>query len=362
MPIGSDPPGDTGPRAGAVHGDTASPPGSARGDTAPPVGAVHGDTAPPLGSDRGGAAQLPGSARGGRASSRGPSRGDQPSSSGSAGGGRRAAVPPWAYFIGSAVFHYLGPSFAVLLFARVGPLGVAGLRIWSAALVFALWRRPWRVLGGAGRRLLLAWGLVLAVMNACFYLAIARLPLGTVAAIEFLPVIALAALGTRTTRNLAALVAVVGGVYVLTDVRLSGRPLGFVFAFANAALFAGYIVIAHRAARRFPSGIDGLAAAMLVAAVCVLPLGAWQAVPALADPVALAAGIGVGVASSVIPYVCDQLAMARMARATYALLVALLPAAATVIGAVVLGQVPSPAEAAGVALVITGVALHRERR
>ena len=278
---------------------------------------------------------------------------------------RRIAVPPWSYFAGSALFHYLGPSFAVLLFARCAPSGVAGLRIWSAALVFALWRRPWRVLvrlDRTGRRLVLAWGLLLAAMNVCFYLAIARLPLGTVAAIEFLPVIALAALGARTPRNAAALVAAAAGVYVLTDVRLAGEPLGFALAFANAALFAGYIVIAHRAARRLPSGIDGLAAAMLVAAVCAVPLGAWKAVPALVDPVALGAGIGVGISSSVIPYVCDQLAMARMRRSTYALLVALLPAVATVVGVAVLRQVPSPVEAGGVALVIAGVALHRERR
>ena len=108
----------------------------------------------------------------------------------------------------SAVFHYLGPAFAVLLFARVDVLGVAWLRIAAAGLVFALWRRPWRVLAsldGDARRLLAAWGAVLAVMNCCFYLAIDRLPLGTVAAIEFLPVIALAALGARSRRNLLAL-------------------------------------------------------------------------------------------------------------------------------------------------------------
>ncbi|WP_433174652.1 EamA family transporter [Actinoallomurus sp. CA-150999] len=277
---------------------------------------------------------------------------------------RRATVPAWSYFAGSAVFHYLGPSFAVLLFARVGPLGVAGLRIWSAAILFAVWRRPWRLFArsAAGRHLLVGWGLVLALMNCCFYLAISRLPLGTVAAIEYLPVIALAALGARTPRNLAALVAAVGGVYVLTDVRLTGQPLGFVFAFANAGLFAAYIVIAHRAARRSASGVDGLAAAMLVAGLLVVPLGAWQSAPAFTDPVALVAGIGVGISSSVIPYVCDQLAMARMARSTYALLVALLPATATVVGVVVLRQIPSPAEIAGVALVIAGVALHREPR
>jgi inner membrane transporter RhtA len=275
-------------------------------------------------------------------------------------------APPWSFFVGSAVFHYLGPAFAVLLFARLAPLGVAGLRIWSAALVFALWRRPWRVLARldrAGRRVIVAWAAVLAVMNACFYLAIDRLPLGTVAAIEFLPVIALAALGARTKRNVAALVAAVGGVYVLTDVRLAGEPLGFVFAFANAALFAAYIVLAHRTAQRLGGigGIDGLAAAMLLACLFVAPVAAGQAAPALTDPIALAAGVGVGISSSVIPYVCDQLAMARMPRATYALLVALLPATATVIGVVVLRQIPALAEIAGVALVITGVALHRER-
>ncbi len=261
------------------------------------------------------------------------------------------------------MFHYLGPAFAVLLFARVDVLGVAWLRIASAALVFALWRRPWRAfarLDRDARRLLLAWGAVLAVMNACFYLAIDRLPLGTVAAIEFLPVIALAALGARTPRNGLALVLAVPGVYLLTGVRLEGEPLGVALAFGNAVLFALYIVLAHRVARHDDlSGIDGLAISMLAAAVFVTPLGGWEVVPALGDPVALLAGVGVGVCSSVVPYVSDQLAMRRLPRATYALLVSLLPATATVIGVAVLAQVPSVTEVAGVALVIAGVALHR---
>ena len=112
--------------------------------------------------------------------------------------------PPHAYFVGSAVFHYLGPAFAVLLFARVDVLGVAGFESPAAAAVFALWRRPWRLVGrldAASRWTFIAWGAVLAVMNVRFYLAIDRLPLGTVAAIEFLPVIALAAFGTRTWRE-----------------------------------------------------------------------------------------------------------------------------------------------------------------
>jgi inner membrane transporter RhtA len=272
-------------------------------------------------------------------------------------------VPPHAWFVVSAVFHYLGPSFAVLLFARIEPLGVAWLRIAVAAAVFALWRRPWRVarsLDRAGRRLVLAWGLVLATMNACFYLAIDRLPLGTVAAIEFLPVVVMAAVGARSGRNLLAVAVAGGGVWLLTDVRLAGAPVGFLLAGANALLFAGYVVLGSRAARggRVP-GIDGLALAMAVAALAALPLGLAVAAPAFTDPVALAAAVGVGISSSVIPYVCDQLAMARLPRATYALLVALLPATATVVGLLVLGQVPTVPEALGVALVVAAVGLHR---
>jgi inner membrane transporter RhtA len=280
-----------------------------------------------------------------------------------AGAARRGiaqSAPPEAYFVVSAIFHYLGPAFAVLLFARVDVLGVAWLRIASAALIFAVWRRPWRNVRGAWR-LLLVWGAVLAVMNSTFYMAIDRLPLGTVAAIEFFPVIILAALGTRTLRNLAALALAVPGVYLLTDVALEGDALGVAFAFANAALFATYIVVSHRAAQRGDvPGIDLLGSAMLIAAVVATPIGAWAAVPAFTDPVAIAAGIGVGVSSSVIPYVTDQLAMARMTRSTYALMVALLPAVATVIGVVVLAQLPSALEAVGVALVILGVAVHRD--
>ena len=259
--------------------------------------------------------------------------------------GLAQTTPPEAFFVVSAIFHYLGPAFAVLLFARVDVLGVAWLRIASAAVIFALWRRPWRSVRGSGTtRLLLAWGAVLALMNSTFYLAIDRLPLGT-----------------RTPRNMGALALAIPGVYLLTDVALEGDPLGVVFAFINAGLFAAYIMVSHRAAQNGSvPGIDLLGMAMLIAAVVATPIGAWAAVPAFGDPVAIAAGIGVGVSSSVIPYVTDQLAMARMSRSTYALMVALLPATATVIGIVVLAQLPSAVEAAGVALVIVGVGLHRD--
>jgi inner membrane transporter RhtA len=272
-------------------------------------------------------------------------------------------VPPHAYFMVSAVFHYLGPAFAVLLFAHIEPLGVAWLRIASAAVIFAAWRRPWRYYRGlhaSARRNVLMLGSVLALMNVCFYLAIDRLPLGTVGAIEFLGPIGLAALGVRSRRNFGALALAIAGVYVLTDVRFAGQPLGFAFAFANCALFVLYIILGHRiAADGGTTGIDRLGCAMLIAMVVAFPIGIRDALPAFVSPLLLAAAIGVGVSSSVIPYVSDQLAMARLPRATFALLLSLLPAMASLIGALVLHQLPTPAEVGGIALVIGGVLLHR---
>ena len=281
-------------------------------------------------------------------------------------------LPPVSYFLTSAVFHYLGPSFAVLLFAHVAVLGVAWLRIAAAAVVFALWRRPWRLLRtltAPQLRVLLALGAVLAAMNSLFYLAIDRLPLATVGAIEFLGTVVLAAAGARTRRNVLALALVIGGVIALTAVRLAGDALGFIFAFANCVGFMLYVTLGHkianisadgtRAAPGSMSGIDQLGAAMLVAAVVAIPAGLPAAIPAFTHPRWLLWGIGVGVCSSVIPYVTDQLAMARLPRATFALLLALLPAAAAVIGFVILGQVPTREDFLGIGLVIAGVALHQ---
>ena len=289
-------------------------------------------------------------------------------------------LPPASFFATSAVFHYLGPSLAVLLFAHVQALGVAWLRIAAAAVFFAIWRRPWRIWRSAQpaqRWIFLALGVVLAAMNSLFYLAVDRLPLSTVGAIEFLGTVILAALGARTRRNLLALLLAVGGVVVLTDVRLSGQPLGFVFAFANCAGFMLYVILGHRIANTplavttaqggdvsrgaSPmSGIDQLGLSMLIAAAVATPAGIGYAAAAFTHPLWLAWGIGVGLCSSVIPYITDQLAMARLNRSTFALMLALLPAVATIIGFLVLGQAPTGQDLAGIALVIIGVAIHRE--
>lgn len=272
-------------------------------------------------------------------------------------------VPPHVWFAVSAVFHYLGPSFAVLLFPAVGVLGVAWLRIASAAAVFAPWTRPWRTIANADARtrwLLVGLGACLAIMNAAFYLALDRLPMSLVAAIEFVGTIAVALYGLRTGRNLAALAVAVLGVFILIDVTWSSDPLGLFWAVLNGALFVGYIILGHRISQGGASGgIERLGAAMAIAFVFVMPIGFAEAMRAFGSLELVLAGVGVGVCSSVIPYVCDQLAMSRLPRASFALLLALLPATATIVGVVVLAQIPTLKDVVGVILVMLGVAIHK---
>lgn len=271
-------------------------------------------------------------------------------------------LPPHVWFGISAVFHYLGPAFAVLLFPHVGVLGMAWLRIATAALIFAPLTRPWRSFARADRStrlLLLAFGACLAVMNCSFYLALDRLPISLVA-IEFVGTIGVAAIGLRSPRNLAALAVAVAGTLLLIDVRWSDDPIGLFWAFLNGALFVGYIVLGHRvAASGAGGGIAGLGAAMAIAFIVVLPIGLTDALPAFFSLPLLFAAIGVGICSSVIPYICDQLAMSRLPRASFALMLSLLPVTATLIGVVVLRQMPSFTDCLGIALVVAGVAFHK---
>lgn len=269
-------------------------------------------------------------------------------------------LPPQALFVLGAISQYVGAALAVLLFASVPAAGVAWLRVVAAAAVLVAWRRPWRT-RWTRRRLALvaAFGVVLALMNLCFYLAIARLPLGTAVAIEFCGPIAVAALGSRTGRDFGALALGFAGVLALADVHLSGSPGGFALAAAAGAFWAAYIVLGHRVAA--DSEIrpqDGLALAMAIGAAGLAPALVVSAAPALVDPLLLAACLAVGVASSVVPYALEQIAMRRLPRARFALLLALLPATAAAVGAIVLGQVPGLLEAAGIALVVVAASLR----
>jgi inner membrane transporter RhtA len=285
------------------------------------------------------------------------------------------AVPPHAWFGVSAIFHYLGPSFAVLLFPVIGVLGVAWFRIASAALIFAPTTRPWRTFRHSTHRermLLITLGACLAMMNSAFYLALERLPISLVASIEFLGTIGIALWALRTVRNYLALALAVVGVALLIDVpslfaadgsALASDLIGLFWAVLNAALFVLYIILGHKISQGGASGgVERLGAAMTVAFVCVMPIGFLQALAVFGAPMLILAGIGVGICSSVIPYICDQFAMSRLPRSSFAFLLALLPATATIIGAMVLRQVPSTVDLIGVLLVMGGVAVHKPSR
>jgi inner membrane transporter RhtA len=253
---------------------------------------------------------------------------------------------------------YLGAAVAVWLFADLGPAAVAWLRQLGAALVLLAWRRPPRA-AWRGRAFLLAatFGLVTAVMNLAFYESIARLPLGTGVALEFAGPVAVAALGSRTRRDVAALLLVVCGVLLIADVRWSGSTLGVLFALAAAALWAGYILLSRRVATA-GVGVDGLAVGFAVATVVLSPLALGTG-PVWASPRLLVLGIGVGVLSTAVPYALDQVVLRRgVGGATFAVLSALLPVTATVTGLVLLAQVPNLPEALGILAVVAGVALR----
>jgi inner membrane transporter RhtA len=274
--------------------------------------------------------------------------------------GLAGRLPPQSLFVLGAISQYLGSAVAVLLFARVPAAGVAWLRVLSAAVALLVWRRPWRS-AWTGPRLLLvgAFGLALGLMNLCFYLAIARIPLGTAVAIEFVGPIVVAAVGSRGRRDAAALALAAAGVLILADVRFSAAPLGVVLALAAGACWSAYIVLGHRVAGETDiRPQDGLAAAMGCGALILAPVLAPYTGPAFAAPWLLAACVSVGLASSVIPYALEQVAMRRLPRARFALLLSLLPATAAIVGAVVLGQIPRPAEAVGIALVVVAATLR----
>jgi inner membrane transporter RhtA len=197
-------------------------------------------------------------------------------------------------------------------------------------------------------------------MNSAFYLAIDRLPLSLVAAIEFVGTIAIALFGLRSIHNYIALLLSVAGVFILTDVRWSSDPLGLIYAIVNGLLFMTYVILGHRIARQGAGeGVNRLGSAMAAAFIFVMPIGLSEAVAVLPHPTLILAGVGVGVCSSVIPYICDQLAMSRLPRNTFALMLSLLPATATVIGAIVLGQIPTLKDIIGISFVMAGVAIHK---
>ncbi|BAH49867.1 EamA family transporter [Rhodococcus opacus] len=268
----------------------------------------------------------------------------------------RSQLLPVVSVLGSVLSVQFGAAFASTLFDAVGAGGAVSLRLTIAAIILGVIVRPrWRRWTRTQRQGILALGVALAVMNSAFYEALARLPLGTAVTIEFLGPLTLAAVLSRRLQDGVWVLAALTGVVLLGLRENSGADsldlVGVGFALVAGTAWAGYIVAGSHLAARVPSA-DGLAGASIVAAALTIPLGAASGGTALFDPRILAVGAAVALLSSVIPYSLELRALQVMSKKVFAVLIALEPAAATLAGVIVLGQVLGLQSLAAIALVV----------
>ncbi len=265
---------------------------------------------------------------------------------------RRAGAASAFVIVGLAC-QEIGASAAVHLFPQAAPLGVVMLRLVFSALVLWLIARP-RVRGytRAAWAAVVRFGVVLGLMNALFYLALQRLPLGVTVTIEVLGPLVLSIVVSRRASawGWAALafvgvLALGGGGWDRLDL------LGVLFALGAAASWAFYILSSARVGAKFPR-LDGLALAMGVAAVLSLPFGVANAGSALLRVDILALGAAVALLSSTIPYALELMALRRLPASAFSILMSLAPATAALAGLVLLGQKLAWLEVAGIAVVI----------
>ena len=263
--------------------------------------------------------------------------------------GLSESLPPSSLLIFGMITVQLGAALAKDLFSSLGPAGVVFLRVGFAALtLLAIWR-PWRHLraeriAGAGRRdylAVVAFGLILAVMNLTFYSALDRIPLGVTVTIEFIGPLSVAVAGSRRALDLLWVALAVGGILLLAPLGVLGTvpldPLGLLLALGAGACWAVYILLTARVGKAFPGG-TGLSLAMAVGAVALLPVGVAGAGSALLNPRLLLLGAGVGLLSSVIPYSLEMAALRRISTSAFGVLMSLEPAIAALIGWLVLRE------------------------
>ncbi|MCM3657241.1 EamA family transporter [Agromyces mediolanus] len=252
---------------------------------------------------------------------------------------RGGAVAATSLVVLGLACQEVGAAIAVILFPTVGPLGMVSLRlVFSAVILLAIARPRLRGRSGADWLTVAGFGLVLALMNALFYLSLERIPLGAAVTIEVLGPLALSVItGRRASSWLWAGLAAVGVVLLGQGSFGHLDPLGVGFAAGAGATWAGYILLSARTGRRFPR-FEGLALAMAVGAIAVLPFGIASSGAVLLRPEVLGLGAAVAVLSSTIPYALELVALRRLRAGAFAVLMSLAPAIATLTGLVLLGQ------------------------
>ncbi len=266
---------------------------------------------------------------------------------------RRGSLGPVGLVLAGGVSVQFGGALAVTLMPRVGALGVVTLRLLVAAVVLLVICRP--SLRGHSRAdwgTVVIFGITMAAMNGLFYQSLARIPLGPAVTLEVLGPLALSVLTSRRALNAVWAGLALAGVFLLGGGGFSSLdPVGVAFALGAGAMWATYIVFSARTGRRFPQA-DGLALAMVVAAVVFLPLGVVESGTKLLNPATIALGSAVAILSSVLPYTLELLALRRLPSSTFAILMSLEPAVAATAGFLILHQALSVPEAMAIALVI----------
>jgi inner membrane transporter RhtA len=267
---------------------------------------------------------------------------------------RTAPVPPQLLLLGSITSVQFGSAFAAKLFHRAGPGGIVFLRLALSAAVLLAYARPSLTRRTRADVLAaVAFGLVLASMNWSFYEALARLPLGPAVTIEFLGPLAVAIIGSHRPLDLLWVALAGGGVALLA---LRGdkhgiTAVGVLLALVAATCWGLYIVLSKRVGSAF-AALDGLAVALGVGTLLVIPTGIVEGGSALGEPVVLGGGFAVAMLSSLIPYSLEIVALRRLSAATFGILMSLEPAFATLAGVVVLGQALSGVLAIAIAMVV----------
>jgi inner membrane transporter RhtA len=247
----------------------------------------------------------------------------------------------------------LGSALATTVFAEIGAGGTVLLRTAFAAIILMLlWRPALAVLDRLTGTDVLLYGITLALMNLCFYEALDRLPLGIAVTLEFVGPLTVAIAGSRTRLDVLWVLLAAAGILLLAPGIGDGLdPLGVVLALAAGAFWGSYIIIAARVGRG-PAGLGGLAIAMCVATVILIPYGMAEGGSEILVPATLLTGLGVALLSSVIPYSVELEALRRLPERTFGVLMSIEPAVAALVGVVALGQALAGREILAIALVV----------
>jgi inner membrane transporter RhtA len=265
---------------------------------------------------------------------------------------RTPRLPVHSLVLGSISSVQVGAAWATTIFHQVGASGACLLRLASASVIMVAFGRPnLRVFSRRQWLAACALGLVLAAMNLTFYHAISKIPLGTAVTIEFIGPLLVALAGSRRVRDLVWAVLAAGGIVALCNGFASGTSTtGLILAAVTGVCWAAYILLQAQLGRAF-SDSSGLAVAMCLAALVVLPLGVGSGAGNLVVPGTLGVGVAVGMLSSAIPYSLELKALRRLSTATFGVLMSLEPAVAALAGAVVIGQTISLRDGLGIGLV-----------